>query len=139
MPANQYCFVLSIIILINPKKSVKILMKINCVMLISLYASVYPKLGGLNSSRSPSAMSASMTSEAGGTGSPASATSGVKMRTGNRSRRPRPVSLATTGVMSSSMYEKRSHSNAATPTKPTASSCKTLFTFQFSNQSPSLP
>merc|ERR1719412_1657156 len=58
--------------------------------------------------RSPSAMS--------GTDTPGTAS--VKMRLSGP-RRPRPVSIATTGMMSSSMYEKRtSSSNANTPTKP---------------------
>merc|ERR1719414_1698085 len=56
--------------------------------------------------RSPSAMS--------GTDSPTSAQ--VRMRPAT-ARRPRPLSIATTGVMSTSMYEKRS-TPATTPTRP---------------------
>ena len=54
----------------------------------------------------------------GGTDTPSAAS--VKMRLSGQPRRPRPVSIATTGLMTSSMYEKRSvnTSNANTPTKP---------------------
>ena len=61
----------------------------------------------LRKGRSPSAMS--------GTDTPTSSAQ-VRMRP-QTSRRPRPLSIATTGVMSTSMYEKRSGSNATTPTR----------------------
>jgi len=63
--------------------------------------------------RSPSAMSTTTDTPTGG------ASNSVKLRPGTAShRRPRPISIATTGVMSTSMYEKRSHSsNANTPTR----------------------
>merc|ERR1712038_2041617 len=58
----------------------------------------------------------------GGTDTPAGGTGGVPVKlrpgTGQSNRRPRPISIATTGVMSTSMYEKRStSSNANTPTR----------------------
>lgn len=63
--------------------------------------------------RSPSAMSTDR-----GTDTP-SGSQNVKLRPGTAShRRPRPISIATTGVLSTSMYEKRSSSsNANTPTR----------------------
>merc|ERR1712008_278644 len=63
--------------------------------------------------RSPSAMSTDR-----GTDTP-SGGQNVKLRPGTAShRRPRPISIATTGVLSASMYEKRSSSsNANTPTR----------------------
>jgi len=63
--------------------------------------------------RSPSAMSTDR-----GTDTP-SGVQNVKLRPGTAShRRPRPISSATTGVLSTSMYEKRSSSsNANTPTR----------------------
>ena len=79
--------------------------------------------------RSPSAMSTTTDTPTGG------ASNSVKLRPGTAShRRPRPISIATTGVMSASMYEKRSHSsNANTPTRTHHSgfdkSCNALLTF----------
>ena len=66
-----------------------------------------------------------MSSEAG----PATPTSGVRMRSGPaHPRRPRPISIATTGIMSSSMYEKGSKaagSGALTPgARPNALKCE---------------
>jgi len=72
-----------------------------------------------NKGRSPSAMSTGGTDTPAG-GTDRSGTGPVKLRpgTGHAARRPRPISIATTGVMSTSMYEKRStSSNANTPTR----------------------
>ena len=71
-----------------------------------LLIEAFPPLFLLYPGRSPSAMS--------GTDSPTSAQ--VRMRPAT-ARRPRPLSIATTGVMSTSMYEKRS-TPATTPTRP---------------------
>ena len=59
----------------------------------------------VSSHRSPSAMSTDSSSQANAT---AASASGVRMRHSAHPRRPRPISIATTGVMSTSMYEKRS-------------------------------
>ena len=72
----------------------------------------WPKFSG----RSPSAMSGETPSTT------TAASSSVKMRLSGHPRRPRPSSIATTGMMSmsASMYEKRNNnnsSNANTPTK----------------------
>jgi len=59
----------------------------------------------------------------GGAATPTSS-GGVRMRASAGPRRPRPISIATTGVMSSSMYEKGSKaagSGALTPgSRPSA-------------------
>lgn len=74
-----------------------------------MQATIHTKSKG----RSPSAMSTDR-----GTDTP-SGSQNVKLRPGTAShRRPRPISIATTGVLSTSMYEKRSSSsNANTPTQ----------------------
>ena len=77
------------------------------VCLMSLINRGFSPLFLLRKGRSPSAMS--------GTDTPTSSAQ-VRMRP-QTSRRPRPLSIATTGVMSTSMYEKRSGSNATTPTR----------------------
>ena len=89
-------------------------------LLTGLLFSVFFLLIGLSvhHQRSPSAMSTE-----GGAATPTSA-GGVRMRASAGPRRPRPISIATTGVMSSSMYEKGSKaagSGALTPgSRPSA-------------------
>ena len=86
----------------------------------------------LSHPRSPSAMS----TDAGGPGTPAHGPAAVRLRASAGPRRPRPISIATTGIMSTSMYEKGSRATPAsgslTPgSRPSALKCELLNCFSF--------
>ena len=98
---NEYCI----------RKSTYLMASLSILAFITLIEA-WPKFSG----RSPSAMSGETPSTT------TTASTSVKMRLSGHPRRPRPSSIATTGMMSmsASMYEKRNNnnsSNANTPTK----------------------